>query len=36
MTMTTREGRARGWTVADMKRDWRVIFPTTFTTSGGR
>ena len=21
------EGRARGWTIADMKRDWRVIFP---------
>ena len=21
------EGRARGWTFADMKRDWRVIFP---------
>ena len=21
------EGRARGWTITDMKRDWRVIFP---------
>ena len=30
------EGRARGWTITDMKRDWGVIFPTTFTTSGGR
>ena len=23
------EGQARGWTVVDMKRDWRVIFPPT-------
>jgi phosphoglycolate phosphatase-like HAD superfamily hydrolase len=30
------EGRARGWTITDMKRDWGAIFPTTFTTSGGR
>jgi phosphoglycolate phosphatase-like HAD superfamily hydrolase len=22
------EGRAHGWTIADMKRDWRTIFPT--------
>jgi hypothetical protein len=29
-------GRARGWAITDMKRDWGVIFPTTFTTSGGR
>jgi hypothetical protein len=30
------EGRRRGWTIADMKRDWGAIFPTTFTTSGAR
>ena len=21
------EGRARGWTIVDMKRDWRTIYP---------
>jgi hypothetical protein len=21
------EARARGWTVVDMKRDWRTVFP---------
>jgi hypothetical protein len=21
------EGKAKGWTVVDMKRDWKVIFP---------
>jgi phosphoglycolate phosphatase-like HAD superfamily hydrolase len=30
------EGRARGWTFADMKRDWRVVFPNGSTTSGSR
>jgi hypothetical protein len=29
------EGRSRGWTFADMKRDWRVIFPAELT-SGSR
>lgn len=29
------EGRARGWTFADMKRDWRTIFPAELT-SGSR
>ena len=29
------EGRARGWSFADMKRDWRVIFPAE-VTSGSR
>jgi phosphoglycolate phosphatase-like HAD superfamily hydrolase len=29
------EGRARGWTFADMKRDWRVIFPVALA-SGSR
>jgi len=29
------EGEARGWTFADMKRDWRVIFPAELT-SGSR
>ena len=29
------EGRARGWTFADMKRDWRVIFPAALA-SGSR
>jgi len=29
------EGQARGWTFADMKRDWRVIFPAELT-SGSR
>jgi phosphoglycolate phosphatase-like HAD superfamily hydrolase len=30
------EGRARGWTITDMKRDWRTIFPNESTTSGAR
>jgi hypothetical protein len=30
------EGRKRGWAITDMKRDWGVIFPTTFLSSGGR
>jgi hypothetical protein len=30
------EGRARGWTIADMKHDWRAIFPNEPTTSGSR
>jgi phosphoglycolate phosphatase-like HAD superfamily hydrolase len=30
------EGRARGWTIADMKRDWRTIFPREPATSGSR
>jgi phosphoglycolate phosphatase-like HAD superfamily hydrolase len=29
------EGQARGWTITDMKRDWRVIFPAELT-SGSR
>ena len=29
------DGRSRGWTIADMKRDWRVIFPAELT-SGSR
>jgi phosphoglycolate phosphatase-like HAD superfamily hydrolase len=28
------EGRSRGWTFADMKRDWRVIFPADPGTTG--
>jgi hypothetical protein len=30
------EGRARGWSFADMKRDWRVIFPAETTVGGAR
>ena len=30
------EGRARGWSFADMKRDWRVIFPAESTVGGSR
>ena len=30
------EGRARGWSVADMKRDWRVVFPGGATVGGSR
>jgi hypothetical protein len=30
------EGRARGWTITDMKRDWRVIFPAEGTIGGTR
>ena len=30
------EGLNRGWAITDMTRDWGTIFPTTFTTSGGR
>ena len=30
------EGRARGWAVTDMKRDWRTIFPNQPNTSGSR
>jgi hypothetical protein len=30
------EGRSRGWTFADMKRDWRVIFPAESTAGGAR
>jgi len=30
------EGRARNWTITDMKRDWRTIFPGELTTSGSQ
>ncbi len=30
------EGRARGWAITDMKRDWRVIFPGETNTSGSQ
>ncbi len=30
------EGRARGWTITDMKRDWRVIFPGETNNSGSQ
>ncbi len=30
------EGRARGWTITDMKRDWRVIFPSEANTGGSQ
>ena len=30
------EGLARGWTITDMKRDWRTIFPGALTTSGSQ
>jgi phosphoglycolate phosphatase-like HAD superfamily hydrolase len=30
------EGRERGWTFADIKRDWRVVFPNGSTTGGSR
>jgi phosphoglycolate phosphatase-like HAD superfamily hydrolase len=30
------EGLKRGWTIADMKRDWRTIFPNGSNTSGAR
>jgi phosphoglycolate phosphatase-like HAD superfamily hydrolase len=30
------EANVRGWTVADMKRDWRVIFPPAGATTGAR
>ena len=26
-TVVMDESRARGWTVVDMKRDWKVVFP---------
>ncbi len=30
------EGRARGWAITDMKRDWRVIFPMERGAAGSR
>jgi hypothetical protein len=30
------EGLKRGWTIADMKRDWRTVFPNGSNTSGAR
>lgn len=30
------EGRARGWTITDMKRDWRVVFPGESKASGAK
>jgi phosphoglycolate phosphatase-like HAD superfamily hydrolase len=30
------EGQARGWTIADMKRDWRTVFPGGLTPTGPR